>query len=347
METQHEWTRLVDGKILARWLEKEGLGNSTIDDVEALAGGTQNVLIGFTHNGNRLVLRRPSANPRPGANRTMEREARMLAALAGCDVPHPRLIAACTDTQLLGTAFYVMEAVDGFNATQGLSDLHSSAPVQHEMGLALVDAIVALGEVDHHAVGLGDFGKPENFLHRQVARWSDQLESYSSFPDWAGPKGLPHVARIAKWLETNRPPEARPGILHGDYHLANVMYRHDGPQLAAVIDWELTTIGDPLLDLGWLLATWPGEDIPIPSTLDIQPWVGFPTGDELVSRYASKSERDLSAMDWYTVLACYKLAIILEGTNARASAGKADPQTAVSLHQGAVGLLTRANNISS
>src|SRR5690606_32732678 len=125
----------------------------------------------------------------------------------------------------------------------------------------------------------------------------------------------------------------------------NVMYRYDAPELAAVIDWELTTIGDPLIDLGWLVATWPGDDMPLASTLNIQPWNGFPTAAELVEHYRAMSARDLSAIDWYTILACYKLAIILEGTQARACAGKADRETGDRLHQAATGLFERAIGI--
>ena len=128
--------------------------------------------------------------------------------------------------------------------------------------------------------------------------------------------------------------------MHGDYHLANVMYRPDSGDLAAIIDWELATIGDPLLDLGWVLATWPDGDRE--STVSMSPWLGFPTPAELVERYRAESSRDLSAADWYHVMACYKLAILLEGTHARACAGKAPRETGDKLHSRAVILLERA-----
>ena len=129
-------------------------------------------------------------------------------------------------------------------------------------------------------------------------------------------------------------------MIHGDYHLANVLYRFDGPELAAIVDWELTTIGDPLLDLGWLLATWPegGEA----GNVSVTPWDGFPTADELVERYAGQTDRDLTHMRWYGVLACYKLGIILEGTHARAAAGKAEQATGEALHNQTLGLFRRA-----
>jgi aminoglycoside phosphotransferase (APT) family kinase protein len=230
------------------------------------------------------------------------------------------------------------------------------------MGLALVDGIGALGRVDHVAVGLADFGKPDGFLQRQTARWLGQLEGYGASPDWPGPSSLPGVARVAAWLERHRPAGFTPGIMHGDFHLANVMFRPDGPGLAAIVDWELATIGDPLLDLGWLLATWPDAEGPNPEgpnpegpnpegpvaggaqdwAIGVTPWDGFPGAADLIARYRTQSARDVSAIDWYAVLACFKLAIILEGTHARACAGEAPRATGDRLHAHAVGLFERA-----
>ena len=183
-----------------------------------------------------------------------------------------------------------MEPVDGFNATQGLPEPFASDPaLRHQMGLSMVDGIAALGAVDYVAVGLTGLGKPDNYLERQVSRWKAQLESYSDTPEWDGRKDLPGVNRVGDWLEANRPSDFRAGIIHGDYHLANVMFRFDEPKLAAIVDWELTTIGDPLLDLGWLMATWPDEaDTSDAGTVAVQPWEGFPTADELIAHYAGK-----------------------------------------------------------
>jgi aminoglycoside phosphotransferase (APT) family kinase protein len=273
----------------------------------------------------------------------MRRESRVLAALAYSDVPHPKLIAACADETVLGAAFYLMEAIDGFNATVALPEPHRSDPaLRRAMGFALVDGIAALGRVDYVAAGLHDFGKPDNYLERQVERWRGQLTGYTKFEGWPGPHELPGFEQVARYLETNRPSSFRPGILHGDYHLANVMFRLDGPQLAAIVDWELATIGDPLLDLGWILATWRGGDGNDLDALVVEPWEGFPTADELVARYALGSDRDLRAIDWYVVLACYKLGIIVEGTYARACAGVASIETGRRLHTHAVQLFRRA-----
>jgi len=331
----------VDPTRLAAWMDGQGLGSGPLEAITPLAGGTQNILLRFTRAGRDYVLRRPPGHARPTSNETMRREARVLAGLAGTPVPHPALIAGCGDEEVLGAAFYLMEPVDGFNPVGQLPEPHASSPaMQHAMGIALVDGIAELGRVDYREVGLADFGKPDGFLERQVPRWQAQLASYGDMPDWSGPAALPATDRIGGWLEANRPAQFEPGIMHGDYHLANVMFRHDGPGLAAIIDWELATIGDPLLDLGWVLATWPDGDGE--STVSVSPWLGFPTAAELVERYRAGSTRDLSAADWYHVMACYKLAILLEGTHARACAGKAPRETGDKLHSRAVVLLERA-----
>ncbi|HMN80525.1 MAG TPA: phosphotransferase family protein [Burkholderiaceae bacterium] len=237
-----------------------------------------------------------------------------------------------------------MAPVDGFNATTSLPDLHRLDPaIRHRMGIAMVDAIVALGSVDYAARGLGDLGRIEGYLERQVQRWRTLLESYREYRGWAGPAGLPGVDAIGRWLEAERPVAFVPGIIHGDFHLANVMFRHDCGEVAALVDWELCTIGDPLLDLGWLLATWPDERGRSTVEFRVDPWEGFATAEELIERYEHRSGRDLSDIRWYSVLACYKLALILEGTHARACAGKATPAAGDRLHKHALALLERAS----
>lgn len=332
----------LDLSALTAWMDVEGLGAGPLTDSVRLAGGTQNILLKFKRDGREYVLRRPPVHTRTNSNETMLREARLLSALADTNVPHPRFIASCADESVLGAVFYLMEPVEGFNPVSGLPALHAGdAKVQHRMGLALVEGIAALGALDYRALGLSDFGKPDNYLARQVSRWKAQLEGYGEFADWTGPQELPGVARVGDWLDAHRPSRFEPGIMHGDYHLANVMYRYDGPELAAIVDWELATIGDPLIDLGWLLATWPEPGAPV-NLISVQPWIGFPSAEELVAHYKSRTMRDLLAMDWYAVLACYKLGILLEGTHARACAGRAPRETGDLLHGRAVRLFERA-----
>jgi aminoglycoside phosphotransferase (APT) family kinase protein len=331
----------VDLDRLAGWMDDAGLPGGPILAVERLGGGTQNILLRFERGGRRYVLRRPPLHKRDNSDETMRREARVLAALAGSDVPHPRLLAACGDTEVLGAAFYLMEPVDGANPTVALPRRYvEDRAWRWQLGLAMADGAAAVGAVDHVAAGLADLGRPEGYLERQVSRWQRQLESYADLPGYAG-SGLPGVDRIATWLERNRPSSWQPGLLHGDYHFANVLCSPVRPGLAAIVDWELTTVGDPLVDLGWLLATWP-DDHAGPRAVQVRPWDGFPAPADLVARYAERSERDLSAVAWYEVLACYKLGIILEGTNARAAAGLADPAVGEQLHAQALALFAHA-----
>ena len=333
----------VDLAALAGWMDGVGLGVGPIEDAVRLTGGTQNILLRFSRAGRSYVLRRPPPHLRANSNETMRREARVLAAIAGSDVPHPALIAACGDETVLGAAFYLMEPIDGFNPTAGLPALHAgSEAVRHRMGLAMVEGIAKLGALDYRAVGLEGLGRPDNYLERQVERWKAQLASYAEFADWTGPAEIPGVEAVAVWLEANRPATFQPGIIHGDFHLSNVLFRYDGPELAAIVDWELTTIGDPLLDLGWLLATWPEGDDPDPANVSVKPWKGFATAAELVEHYRPRTSRDLSSVHWYGVLACYKLGIILEGTHARACAGRAPTATGDRLHAQTIGLFERA-----
>ncbi|MES2034587.1 MAG: phosphotransferase family protein [Pseudomonadota bacterium] len=320
-----------------------GLGSGPVEDAVRLTGGTQNILMKFSRSGRTYVLRRPPPHLRANSNETMRREARVLGALAGTDVPHPGLIAACGDETVIGAAFYLMEPIDGFNATAGLPPLHAgSEAVRHRMGLSMVEGIAALGALDYHTLGLEGLGKPDNYLERQAPRWKAQLDSYAEFADWTGPAEIPGVDKVAAWLDAHRPADFQPGVIHGDYHLSNVMFRYDSPELAAIVDWELTTIGDPLIDLGWLIATWPESDEPGVEDVAVRPWKGFPSVDELIEHYRARTTRDLSATDWYAVLACYKLGIILEGTHARACAGKAPRETGDLLHAKTIGLFERA-----
>jgi aminoglycoside phosphotransferase (APT) family kinase protein len=333
----------VDLKAVADWMSEQGLGEGPLHDVSAVTGGTQNVMLRFNRSGREYVLRRGPRHLRPRSNTVILRETRVLAALAGSDVPHPHLIASCDDTGVLGDAvFYLMEPIDGFNAGEGLPPLHAGDPgVRFQMGLSMADALAKLGAVDHVAVGLADFGKPDGFLERQVPRWLSELESYQEFDNYPGPQ-IPGVEQVAAWLEQHRPSNWMPGIMHGDYHAANVMFSRTGPEVVAIVDWEMCTIGDPLLDLGWLLATWRQRDGSSVFGHALGGQDGLASTDDLLQRYAANTVRDLSHITWYIVLACFKLGIVIEGTLARACAGKAEKEVGDQLHAATVHLFQRA-----
>jgi aminoglycoside phosphotransferase (APT) family kinase protein len=331
----------IDFEILAEWMNDEGLLAGEIRKVDQLTGGTQNILVGFERGGRRYVLRRPPIHKRANSDETMRREARVLGALAGSDVPHPGLIAVCADEAVLGASFYLMEPVDGFNAAEALPELHAGDPqIRRGMGFAMAEGIASLGAVDYRAVGLEGFGRPEGYLERQVSRWRHQLETYSEMEGYPGPE-IPGVDRVADWLASNRPEHFDAGILHGDYHIANVMFSFDGPELAAIVDWELATVGDPLLDLGALMASWPDAEGRSPLG-GRGAFSNLPSADEMRRHYAERSNRNLDSIDWYTVLACYRLGIILEGTHARACAGRANRDIGDVLHATTVALFERA-----
>ena len=333
----------VDLGAVAKWMSEQGLGEGPLQDVAGVSGGTQNVMLRFTRSCRPYVLRRGPRHLRPRSNDVILRETKVLAALAGSDVPHPRLIATCDDPDVLGDAvFYLMEPVDGFNAGEGLPPLHAGDPgVRFQMGLSMADALAKLGAVDHIAVGLADFGKPAGFLERQVPRWLSELDSYREYENYPGPQ-IPGVERVAAWLEHHRPTSWTPGILHGDYHAANVMFSRTGPDVVAIVDWEMCTIGDPLLDLGWLLATWRQPDGSSVFSHALGAQDGLASTEDLFQRYAAGSTRDLSHITWYTVLACFKLGIVIEGTLARACAGKAEKEVGDQLHAATVHLFERA-----
>lgn len=298
-------------------MDGQGLGSGPLGEAEVLTGGTQNILLRFVRDGRAYVLRRPPVNKRKNSDETMRREARVLAALAGSDVPHPALISACPDETVLGAAFYLMEPIEGFTVKDGLHGAFATDPTwQYRLGLSMIDGIAAVGRVDIASRGLEGFGRSEGWLERQVDRWRRQLDSYAGLDGYPG-CSLPHVDEVGEWLEKHRPARCNLGLIHGDFHFANVLIRRDVPELAAIVDWELATIGDPLLDLGHLLSTWPTRPASV-APLDAP---GLPVQPELIERYAERSGRDVSDIGWYTVLASYRLGIILEGSYARACGG--------------------------
>ncbi|MGW4470220.1 phosphotransferase family protein [Nonomuraea sp. NPDC004354] len=328
--SSHIDVSLIDFDALGTWMDAEGLPGGRLENVRPVQGGTQNVMVRFERGGVPYVLRRPPQHARAKSNEALRREARVLAALRGTDVPAPRLVAAQTARE---PVFYLMEPVDGVNPTLGLPEPHASDPViRQRMGLEAAVALASLGRVSPDV--LPGFGRPEGFLERQVPRWMGELDSYGRLDGYPGPR-IPRLRETAEWLERNRPATFTPGIMHGDYHLANLMYSREGPWVAAIVDWEMCTIGDPLLDLGWLVATLPSAREQVP---------GLPAPEELIACYAELSERDLSAVDWYVVMACFKLGIVLEGTHARACAGRTPKDIGDLLHQTALDLFAGAQS---
>jgi aminoglycoside phosphotransferase (APT) family kinase protein len=337
---------LVNWSRLDAWIAAQDVpGSGPVTGARKLAGALQNNVFMIERGGESLVLRRPAKHLRPNSNETILLEAWVLRALAGSAVPHPRLYAVCDDESVIGACFYLMEALEGFASTGQLPGNYAVDPAwRRAMGGALVDAAAALGALVPKEVGLEGFGKAEDWHGRQVARWRSQLDGYRSMPNYDG-HALPFVDDIGRWLSDNLPRDGRIGIIHGDLQFPNVMFSLVRPRISGVIDWELATLGDPLLDLGWVLSSWWEEGDPEGKSPMVRPWEDFMSRAELVRRYGEISGRDVSAMPWFFALACYKLACILEGTYARSKAGQVPAAVGEKVHAYAVWLTAKAKQI--
>lgn len=306
---------------LARWMDAQGLpGAGAPLEARFISGGASNEIFEIIRGDARMVLRRPPRKVPKGRNESMLREYRVLAALKDSGVPHTRAIAVCDDPGLLGACFYLMEHVDGWscmNRDGWPPPFDTDLVARAGLATELVDAIAKLGNVDWRARGLEGFGKPEGFHERQVDRWLAHLAGFAF-------RHLPGLDDAAAWLRGYTPRSYVPGIIHGDYQFANVMYRHGAPaRMAAIVDWEMSTIGDPLLDLAWVVMAWPnpGEDRASSGYVD---YTGMPSREELLERYATVSGRPVDEMDYYVILARFKMAVVLEGGYARYVQGGAD-----------------------
>jgi aminoglycoside phosphotransferase (APT) family kinase protein len=298
-----------------------------------LSGGTSNVVLTLDRGAGPMVLRRPPAVPPPGAEKGVLREARILTALNGTDVPHPHCHGACDDAGVIGAPFYVMDKVDGWAPNLRDEKIHNAPPFDrmpyiYRIPFAIVDGLIALANVDYQAVGLGDYGKPGNFLERQVDRWAGQLASYRDRYGYAG-RTLDGYAETETWLRSHVLKSDVRGIIHGDVGTPNMMFHHGPPaRLAAMIDWELSTIGDPMLDLGWFTGSMRDEDNPghISPTALNDPRL-FPTRQEMGRYYCAGTGRDIADFDYFSILAKFKSGCLLEYKVAQAEAGHLPTET--------------------
>ena len=333
---------LVDETRLARWMDERRLpGAGEPVTARFVTGGASNEIFEIRRGEVRMALRRPPRLVPKGRNETMLREARVLAALAGSDVPHARLLGVCDDPDVLGACFYLMDWVDGWTPMGPLPEpFRSDATLKRGLGDELVDAIASLSLVDWRAGGLEGFGRPESFLERQVERWLAHLASFHF-------RELPGLEAAAAWLGAHTPRSFRPGILHGDYQFANVMFRPGAPaRMAAVVDWEMSTVGDPLLDLGWVLMGWPDPDEDRGQALYFD-YTGMQSRAELMERYAKRSGLALDGVDYYVVLARFKMACVLEGGYARFVSGGADNPKMASFGQVVLDMARRAAELAA
>lgn len=312
----------IDVARLAAWMDSAGLpGAGAPIETRMIAGGSQNEIVEVRRGDFHAALRKPPLDAPAGRNEGILREWRIIEALDGTDVPHTKAYAVCTDPTVLGGTFYLMGFVDGWspmNHRNGWpAPFDTNAEDRRGLAFQLVEGVARMSEVDWKAKGLADLGRPDGFHERQVDRWM-------AFYDRVKTRDLAGLDVATQWLRRHKPLDFVPGIMHGDYQFANVMYRHGSPaKLAAIIDWEMGTIGDPKLDLGWVVQTWPDrpDEVVDMTYVDVR---SLPSRDELVEHFARESGRQCDDIDYYIVLARWKLGIVLEQGYKRAIEGNAD-----------------------
>ena len=305
-------TEPLDIHRLAAWMDDAGLpGKGETLNTRFLSGGTQNVIHEIIRGDARCVLRMPPPGAPPDRDKGILREWRIIEALDGTDVPHTEAVAVCADAEILGRPFYLMGFIDGWAPmdTQGRwpEPFDSDLTARQGLSYQLAEGIALLSNVDWRARGLTDLGRPDGFHERQVDRWIGFLDRIKR-------RDLPGLETATAWLRAHKPLDFLPGLMHGDYQFANVMYRHGAPaRLAAVVDWEMGTVGDPKLDLAWMVQSWPVDTAnPGSSEMGYVDMRGMPSRDDVVAHYADVSGRQVDDLDYYLVLAKWKLAIVLE-----------------------------------
>ena len=304
----------IDPEPTTAWLAAE-VGLAPPLDFEPIAGGASNLTFLVTDAaGRRVVLRRPPTGHVLASAHDMTREHRVISALAPTLVPVPAALGLCTDPAVNGTDFYVMDFVDGAVVFDRDDALEVDEAVRPVMARTIVDTLADLHSLDPDEVGLGELGRREGYCARQLRRWQRQVDEGSD-------RDLPLVRELHDRLTATIPEQQGAGIVHGDYRLDNCIMAADG-SVAAVLDWELCTLGDVLIDVAGLVTWWgdarsgQGRLAEMPTTVD-----GFGTPAEVLERYGRRSDRDLSSLGWYVALQFWRLACIIEGVRVRHTAG--------------------------
>lgn len=300
-------------------LNRPALASDSLS-AELIAGGRSNLTYFITSDETTFVLRRPPLGHVLDTAHDMSREFRVISALHGTAVPVANPLLFCDDKAVIGAPFYLMDKVEGI-VLRGFEDAMDVGPAQiPQLSYRLVNTLGRLHATDPADVGLEDFGRPDGFLERQIRRWTKQLNSSRS-------RDVPGIDDLAERLAARIPTTQRNAIVHGDYRLDNVIVaRNDANEwdVAAVVDWEMSTLGDPLTDIGLFCTYWAamGSDTLIPMALEVDAPAPFPTTDDLVTSYADTSGLDMSDLPWYIAFGCFKLGVILEGIYYRHTLGK-------------------------
>ena len=305
----------IDAEAVTAWLREHDPGAKPPFRFELIAGGHSNLTFRVTDTtGRAYALRRPPLGHVLATAHDMGREYKIVSALASTKVPVAPLFGLCSDDSVNGSPFYVMGFVDGIVLRNREVALEMPVPMRTTASHALIDTLVDIHEADVDAIGLGDLGRKDGYIARQLKRWRMQFHDSKT-------REIPEIDEVHELLVARIPEQQGSGIVHGDYRLDNCIFGDDGA-VRAVLDWELCTLGDVLADLAQLLVYWgePGDDqFALDSPPSAEP--GFSTRAELVARYATRSKRDLSQLDYYMAFASWKVACILEGVYARYVAG--------------------------
>jgi aminoglycoside phosphotransferase (APT) family kinase protein len=284
---------------------------------ELISGGRSNLTYVVGDRRHNWVVRRPPRGRILAGAHDVGREYRVMAALAGTVVPVPAMVSLCADDTVLGVPFYVMERVDGTVLRSRDQVVALDRAQRARLGTALVDTLADLHDIDYEAVGLGRLGRPDGYLRRQVERWVKQYRQVRV-------RDLPHIEHIVATLRDGLPASGPASIVHGDFRLDNVIVdRAEPDRIAAVLDWEMATLGDPLADLATLAMFWDEPDRPYnPITAGLTAVAGFPRVADVIERYVARRELAVDDIDWYLVFAEFKLAVILEQIHARHVSGQ-------------------------
>jgi aminoglycoside phosphotransferase (APT) family kinase protein len=306
----------IDAAKVGAWLEANVAGASKPFTYERIAGGRSNLTYGVTGgDGRRWALRRPPLGKALGSAHDMGREHRVVAALGPTPVPVAPIAGYCEDEAVNDAPFYVMEFVDGpILRTRADADRFGEAD-RRAIGERVIDTLVAIHDQDPDGIGLGDLGRKEDYVARQLRRWGKQWEGSRT-------RDVPLIDGVHERLAARIPEQGPATLVHGDYRLDNMILTATG-EIAAVVDWELCTLGDPLADVGLLLVYWAEEGdslLPLFEPATMAP--GFPSRAEVRERYAERSGRDLAEIDFFVALGYWKLAIILEGVFSRYAKGQ-------------------------
>jgi aminoglycoside phosphotransferase (APT) family kinase protein len=330
---------LIDPEPLAAFLDEHGLGEGDLQ-AERIGEGHSNLTYLIRRDGERIVLRRPPRPPLPPSAHDVLREARVLRAVQPTAVRVPKVLAVCEDESVLGVPFYLMEEVHGTVITDTVPDALDDPGEKRRIGRELIESLAEVHEADWEELGLEGFGKPSGYLERQLKRF-DGLWDHNKTRE------VERVRQVGDWLKENMPEQQPTTIVHGDYRLGNVMVAPDAPaRVVAIFDWELSTLGDPLADVGYMTVTWVERDDPTGNMWSMPHAVtrqeGFPGRDDLVAMYEERSGRSVSDLRWYQALALWKASVFMEGNYKRFKAGNSDDQYLAAFDEGVPALADAA-----